>query len=90
MGALPVLVENLVVRYGSKTAVAGVTFSVKPDEIYGLLGPNGAGKSSVIKVMVGLAQPASGSARSTCSPSLSARSWVYLTTSPSLERLATR
>ena len=63
MSELPVLVEDLVVRYGSKTAVAGVTFSVKPGEIYGLLGPNGAGKSSVVKVLVGLVQPASGRAR---------------------------
>jgi ABC-2 type transport system ATP-binding protein len=63
MSELPVLVEGLVVRYGSKTAVAGVTFSVKPGEVYGLLGPNGAGKSSVIKVLVGLVQPASGRVR---------------------------
>ena len=63
MSELPVLVEDLVVRYGSKTAVAGATFSVKPGEIYGLLGPNGAGKSSVVKVLVGLVQPASGRAR---------------------------
>lgn len=58
--ALPVLVENLTVRYGSKTAVAGATFSVRPGEVYGLLGPNGAGKSSVIRVLVGLVKPLSG------------------------------
>jgi ABC-2 type transport system ATP-binding protein len=63
MSELPVLVEDLVVRYGSKTAVAGATFSVKPGEVYGLLGPNGAGKSSVIKVLVGLVQPVSGRVR---------------------------
>ena len=57
MSELPVLVEDLVVKYGSKTAVAGATFSVKPGEVYGLLGPNGGGKSSVIKVLVG-ARPA--------------------------------
>jgi len=39
-------VQQLVIRYGSFTAVEGLTFSVAPGEIFGLLGPNGAGKTT--------------------------------------------
>ncbi|MEM3956591.1 MAG: ABC transporter ATP-binding protein [Thermoproteota archaeon] len=60
MNAPPVFVEGLVVKYGSFIAVDGVSFTVKPGEIYGLLGPNGAGKTSTLKVLTGLLKPASG------------------------------
>ncbi|MEM4169127.1 MAG: ATP-binding cassette domain-containing protein, partial [Thermoproteota archaeon] len=60
INAPPVFVEGLVVKYGSFIAVDGVSFTVKPGEIYGLLGPNGAGKTSTLKVLTGLLKPASG------------------------------
>jgi len=44
-------VKNLVKRYGDKTVVAGITFSVAEGEIFGLLGPNGAGKSTTISIL---------------------------------------
>jgi ABC-2 type transport system ATP-binding protein len=44
-------VRNLVKRYGDKTVVAGITFSVAEGEIFGLLGPNGAGKSTTISIL---------------------------------------
>ncbi len=49
-----VIVEDLVVRYGDKVAVNGVSFRVYSGEIFGLLGPNGAGKTSTIKALLGL------------------------------------
>src|SRR5690625_7031599 len=39
-------VEGLVKRYGSLTAVGGITFRVRQGESFGLLGPNGAGKTT--------------------------------------------
>ena len=51
---------NLVKRYGEKTAVDDVSFSVQSGEIFGFLGPNGAGKTTTIKMIVGLLQPTSG------------------------------
>jgi ABC-2 type transport system ATP-binding protein len=53
-------VDDLVVRYGQKTAVNHLSFSVKKGEIYGLLGPNGAGKTSTIKALIGLTERDSG------------------------------
>jgi ABC-2 type transport system ATP-binding protein len=53
-------VANLVVTYGSRTAVDGVSFQVKPREIFGLLGPNGAGKTSTLSAIEGLIKPAGG------------------------------
>ena len=48
-------------RYGDKTAVDGISFSVKPGLVTGFLGPNGAGKSTTMRLIVGLDSPTSGS-----------------------------
>ena len=45
--------EHLVRRFGSFTAVDGVSFTVEPGEIFGFLGPNGSGKTTVIKMLTG-------------------------------------
>jgi ABC-2 type transport system ATP-binding protein len=52
--------QQLVKRFGEKTAVDDVNFDVRPGEIFGFLGPNGAGKTTTIKMIVGLLQPTSG------------------------------
>jgi len=49
-------------RFGSLTAVDGLTMSVEPGEIFGLLGPNGAGKTTAIKMLTTLLPPTSGTA----------------------------
>ena len=41
-------------RYGERTAVDGVSFSIAAGETYGLLGPNGAGKTTTISMICGL------------------------------------
>jgi len=56
-------VTNVVKRYGAVTALSGFDLRVMRGEVYGLLGPNGAGKSTIIKIMMGLIPPTSGSVR---------------------------
>ena len=41
-------------------ALRGITFDVRPGEIFGLLGPNGSGKSTTIKLLLGLLFPTAG------------------------------
>ena len=52
---------DLTKRYGEQTAVDRLTLRINRGEIFGLLGPNGAGKSTTILMMLGLAEPTSGS-----------------------------
>ncbi|MBN9325938.1 MAG: ATP-binding cassette domain-containing protein, partial [Cellulomonas sp.] len=60
----PILeVDGLVVRYGSYTAVDGLSLSVGRGEIFGLLGPNGAGKTSTLSAIEGLLNPAAGAVK---------------------------
>ncbi len=56
-------VSNLYKRFGSIEAVRGVSFTVRPGEVFGLLGPNGAGKSTIIGMLCGLVKPDAGAAR---------------------------
>jgi ABC-2 type transport system ATP-binding protein len=57
-------VRDLVKRYAKANvnAVDGVSFSVRPGEIFGLLGPNGAGKTTTIGVLITSVLPTSGGA----------------------------
>lgn len=57
-----IVVRNLVKRFGSLTAVDGVSFDVRRGEIFGFLGPNGAGKTTTINILVTLMRPTSGEA----------------------------
>ena len=53
--------RGLTKRYGDKTAVDDLTFTVQPGIITGFLGPNGAGKSTTMRMILGLDAPTSGS-----------------------------
>ena len=53
--------RGLMKRYGAKTAVNDVTFTVQPGQVTGFLGPNGAGKSTTMRMIVGLDRPTAGS-----------------------------
>ena len=55
-------VENLTKRYGSVTAVDGISFEVGKGEILGFLGPNGAGKSTTMRMLACFLPPTSGRA----------------------------
>lgn len=53
-------VKDVEVRFGTKTAVDGVSLEVAQGEILGLLGPSGCGKSTLLRVIAGLVQPSQG------------------------------
>jgi ABC-2 type transport system ATP-binding protein len=56
-------IENLVKRYGKQTAVNNLNLEVLQGEVFGFLGPNGAGKTTTMLMMLGLAEPDSGTVR---------------------------
>jgi ABC-2 type transport system ATP-binding protein len=56
-------IRDLVVSYGKRRVLDGLSLSVSRGEIFGFLGPNGTGKSTTIKVLLGLLFPASGRVR---------------------------
>jgi ABC-2 type transport system ATP-binding protein len=53
-------VRNLTKRYGERTAVDDLSFTVRPGRVTGFLGPNGAGKSTTMRLILGLARPTEG------------------------------
>lgn len=53
-------VDRLTKRYGDRTAVDGVSFTVGKGEIFGILGPNGAGKTTTVECIEGLRVPDAG------------------------------
>jgi ABC-2 type transport system ATP-binding protein len=53
--------HELTKRYGDKTAVDHVSFTIAPGSVTGFLGPNGAGKSTTMRMIVGLDRPSAGS-----------------------------
>ncbi|MFH1017284.1 MAG: ATP-binding cassette domain-containing protein [Pseudomonadota bacterium] len=55
--------ENLTKRYGSFTAVGGISFHVDPGECVGFLGPNGAGKTTTIAMVCCLTPVTDGTVR---------------------------
>jgi len=55
-------VRGLTKRFGSKTAVDDLTFTVEPGRVTGFLGPNGAGKSTTMRLILGLDLPQHGTA----------------------------
>ncbi len=56
-------VSELRKRYGDRTVVDGVSFSVEEGEIFGILGPNGAGKTTTVESIAGLRTPDAGTIR---------------------------
>lgn len=54
---------NVAKRYGTVDALAGLTFDVRPGEMFGLIGPDGAGKTTAIRIMCGLLHPDAGEVR---------------------------
>lgn len=55
-------IRGLVKRYGSLTAVDGLTLDISENEVFGLLGSNGAGKTTTIHMLATLLKPTSGTA----------------------------
>ncbi len=58
-----IVTRDLAKRYGTIQALAGLTMTIPRGAVFGFLGPNGAGKTTAVKLLLGLAQPTSGSAQ---------------------------
>ena len=56
------MVDGLTKRFGARTALSDVSFSVGWGEVFGFLGPNGAGKTTTVRTLGTLISPTSGSA----------------------------
>jgi ABC-2 type transport system ATP-binding protein len=56
-------IDGLTKAFGGRLAVDDLSFSVAPGRVTGFLGPNGAGKTTTIRMVLGLAEPDTGSAR---------------------------
>lgn len=65
MGLIDSAIEitDLHKNFGEIIAISGLSFNVKPREIYGLIGPNGAGKTTTLRIMATLISPTSGSVK---------------------------
>ncbi len=59
----PIQLDRLTHDYGSRLALNGLTFDVRPAEIFGLLGPNGSGKTTLFRILSTLMVPTGGHAR---------------------------
>lgn len=55
-----ITVKKLVKRFGLKTVLRGVDFTVQPGEFVALLGPNGAGKTTFLRILASLSRPSLG------------------------------
>lgn len=61
--AAPLAVRGLTKRFGGILAVKDLGMSIQPGEMVGLIGPNGSGKSTVMKLIMGIERPDTGSVR---------------------------
>ena len=59
----PIELDRLTHDYGSRLALDGLSFQVRPAEIFGLLGPNGSGKTTLFRILSTLMVPTGGHAR---------------------------
>jgi ABC-2 type transport system ATP-binding protein len=55
-----IVLESVSKRYGSKTVIHGLSFTVEQGEIVGLLGPNGSGKTTTLRMVAGFTTATSG------------------------------
>ncbi|MDO8518903.1 MAG: ATP-binding cassette domain-containing protein, partial [Deltaproteobacteria bacterium] len=53
-------VQNITKKFGSVTAVDGISFELGKGELVGFLGPNGAGKTTTMRILAGFLPPSSG------------------------------
>jgi len=62
-GNAAVAAESLEKRFGATVALAGVSFDVRPAELFGFIGPDGAGKTTLFRILSTLMVPSGGRAR---------------------------
>ena len=56
-------IQNMTKKFGKFTALKGVNLQIKEGEVFAYIGPNGAGKSTTIRVLLGILQATSGTAK---------------------------
>ncbi|MFN8211607.1 MAG: metal ABC transporter ATP-binding protein [Bacteroidales bacterium] len=56
-------IESLSAGYGNKTVLDNINFRVSENDFIGVIGPNGGGKTTLLKVILGLLKPVSGTVR---------------------------
>jgi zinc transport system ATP-binding protein len=71
-----VRLQDIRVNYGNIPALEDVTLSIFQYDFLGIIGPNGGGKSTLLKVILGLVKPYSGSVSVFGKPPEQARSWI--------------
>ena len=73
-------IDHVTKRFGTTTALDGLTFDVAPGEVFGFLGANGAGKTTTMRICLGIIAPDAGEIRWKGSPvgDLPRRTWGYL------------
>lgn len=54
-------IENLTKIYDGKTVLSKISFEVKSGEFLSILGPSGCGKTTLLKILIGIENPNSGS-----------------------------
>jgi ABC-2 type transport system ATP-binding protein len=59
----PVVVSQLVKKFGRQLAIDRLDLTIQTGETFGLIGPNGSGKTTLIRLLVGLVRPTSGTMR---------------------------
>ena len=62
-GAILIEARDISLRLGNREVLSGINLEVRPGEIVTLVGPNGAGKTSLVRVLLGILQPARGEVR---------------------------
>ncbi len=55
--SLPLEIADVFTSYGKHEVLKGISFDVKPSEVFGLVGLNGAGKTTLIRSILGLRRP---------------------------------
>ena len=61
LGGAPIVIDDVVMRFGGFTALDRVSFTAAPGQVTALIGPNGSGKTTLLNVITGLLDPTDGS-----------------------------
>jgi len=77
---MTLVIDGLRKRFGTVQALDGISFTVRPGEVFGFLGANGAGKTTTMRIVLGLMKPDEGTVTWKGEPvhSWPRRTWGYM------------